>query len=492
MFKMLSWFIKKVFESLRPSGIIVFHERFWPGYNGIAEKNSREYDLHPIRLSDSFGHWMATEFDLIYEKEQRERWGNMGYYWIGRKRNIPMELTMIKVKHNLQEHVHLLQESGFVETNIWGNIYNAQDTDQPREYASYARLPWINTICEIGFAGGHSTVVFQSANSNAKIYSFDDFGKETLTIRAYELLRKKGHIRLFRGNSIDLLPKFAKTNPSIFCDLISIDGSHHSHFPLKDLNNFKFLANYPNIVLIDDFHSTDWPDVYNGAMLHVKQGSLKLRHVSKSSVHFRNKQKQWAVGEYQLLTIICLSFSLKRLAVLKKLIRIGTNHPVVQHFIIVWNGSDAPQEIRVLEKHPDGYARVTIVETQKNSLNNRYDPKLPVHTGAVMILDDDVEIDSSTISCAFYAWKRDPVPLFSFGAGRIVSSKMYISGDVHDKMTNFLLPRMIFHRKYLDVYFQPEYGELRDYVDNQEAHCDDIAFSSVVTKFTQRPIYQLL
>mmetsp|Transcript_30772 Transcript_30772/g.58408 ORF Transcript_30772/g.58408 Transcript_30772/m.58408 type:complete len:442 (-) Transcript_30772:3363-4688(-) len=58
------------FQALRPGGLVIFHERFWPGYYGKEEKNKREFDLHPIRLNERFAHWMATEFDLLYEKEQ--------------------------------------------------------------------------------------------------------------------------------------------------------------------------------------------------------------------------------------------------------------------------------------------------------------------------------------------------------------------------------------------------------------------------------------
>ena len=81
---------KTAFDALREGGLVIFHERYWPGYNGKESKNLREFDLHPIRLSGRFAHWLATEFDLLYEKEQDERWGNLGYYWIGRKRSVSM------------------------------------------------------------------------------------------------------------------------------------------------------------------------------------------------------------------------------------------------------------------------------------------------------------------------------------------------------------------------------------------------------------------
>lgn len=186
-----------------------------------------------------------------------------------------------------------------------------------------------------------------------------------------------------------------------------------------------------------------------------------------------------------------MTTQLKRIGGLKGILEVATQHPVVQQIIVIWNGPDIPAEVSELERHPERSARITVIHREVNSLNNRYDPLLPVHTGAVMILDDDLVISKETIDCAFGAWKRDPSQLYSFGRGRSVSAEGhegYRGLPVGDAATNFLLPRMVFHRKFMALYFDATNQALRDYVDKQEAHCDDIAFASVVTKYNRKPI----
>lgn len=478
----------KVFQSLKVGGIMIFHERFWPHFDGIEKVNPREFDLHPIRLTDAFGHWLATEFDLLFEHEQNEKWGNIGYYWIGRKRAVNMATIQETLKENLNYHNERLAKSGFSEHNIWGNIYNGQDLQQGREYMSYTRKPSVKTVCEVGFAGGHSAIVYKTAQPEVQIYSFDDFGKKELSEKAYEFVEPLGNIHIMKGDSTFTVPEFRKTKKNVLCDVISIDGAHHGHFPFTDIKSLKFLANHPNTVLIDDYHPEDWPAVYDAVEKHVKQGALKVSHVSKSSIVFRGKEKQWAVAEYTLLTIICATRSLDRFDNLKKLVQLARNHPVVQQVIIIWNGPNLPTEVEKLPSSTNGEAILTVVHYEKNSLNNRFDANLPIHTEAVMILDDDLEITNETINCAFNAWKKDKSPLYSFGAGRYVSKDTYSEKDMHGSQ-NFLLPRFIFHVRFLNVYSSPKYTNVRNYVDIQEGHCDDVAFSLIISKYTGKPIH---
>ena len=282
--------------------------------------NHREFDLHPIRLNECFAHWLSTEFDLMFEKEQEERWGNLGYYWIGRKREFHDSMTMKleDLAMNMEYHANPLRQRSFNEKNIWRNIYNGRDLEQPREYLSYSSQPWVKTICELGFAGGHSTVVYRTANLSAQVYSFDDFGKLELSQTAHELIKEQwgGFINLTKGDSKKTITKFATEHPEVYCDVISIDGAHHADFPDLDMQAFKHLASYPNIVLIDDYHEKDWPAVVKGVRNRVEEGSMKLRHVSASSIIFRNKQKQWAIAEFTMMTLIIATLNESRLPAL--------------------------------------------------------------------------------------------------------------------------------------------------------------------------------
>ena len=368
--------------------------------------------------------------------------------------------------------------------------------ERAREYMSYARNPNVKTICEIGFAGGHSTVAYLTANPTATIYSFDDFRKAELTQTAYEILKSQGAITLYRGDPTSQLPKFSAEHPDVYCDIISVDGAHHA-----DLTNFKYLAAYPNVVLIDDYHEKDWLAFQAGVANRVREGSMKLRHVAAdpltaSSIIFGNKQKQWAIGEYTMVTIVVATMDLSRLPGLKNnILDVAIKHPVVQQVIVIWNGGPMPEKVAQLARPPRKAARVTVIQKDVNSLNNRYDPSLPIHTGAVMVVDDDMKIQAETITCAFNAWKRDPFKLYSYGEGRSVTPSGYGYDSpgmtIGDPRTNFLLPRLIFHVDFLAEYFGDKYSSLRSYVDTQGAHCDDIAFAAVVTKYTQSPMHYI-
>ncbi len=506
---------KKALDSLKDDGgILIFHERYWPGYDGIENTNKREFDLHPIRLNEKFAHWFATEFDLIYEKEQMERWGNLGYYWIGRKRpsTTTMSTQLTHLSAALEQHTKVLQTNGFDESNIWGNIYNGKDLEQSREYMSYASLPWVKTICEVGFAGGHSTLSYRLGNPNATIYSFDDYGKEALTTLAYKTLQSQsesqdgtGSITLTRGDSTLEVPKFTASHPDVYCDIISVDGAHHEKFPDEDMRNLKYMANYPNIVLIDDYHEVDWPAVLNGVNNRINEGSMMLRHTTASSIIFRNKQKQWSIAEYTMLTVVVTTHQLERLETLQNIVHIASNHPVVQKVVVLWNSNDTvPTEISNLAYVPNNrgnkMSRVVVESTddETKSSNNRYNPQyLNLHTGAVMILDDDLQINEDLITCAFHQWKQDPSRLYSWGLKQIITPDKYVyevdksSSSSSNQKANFLLPRLIFHQYYLNAYFDESNKKIRDYVDVQGGHCDDIAFASVVSKYTQKGMVYL-
>lgn len=315
--------------------------------------------------------------------------------------------------------------------------------------------------------------------------SFDDFGKPELTSLAYSLIAKETpNVHLQKGDSTQTLIQFMAQNPHVRCDVMSIAGAQHDRFRDQDMEHFKYFANYPNLILIDDYHEQDWPAVVNAVKKHSSEGSMKVRHVAASSIIFRDKQKQWAIGEYTLLTLVILTQSLDRLQYLKATIDTVGDHPVLQHVIVIWNGPSMPLEVAQLARHPSSHARVTVIQRDTDTWNTRYDPTLPVHTGAVMIVGDGSHVTKETIDCSFGAWKQDPSRLYAFGEGRIANAQGYNHPSEKGTDANFLLPGMIFHKTLLGVFFRAEYAKIRAYVDTQSGHGDDVAFASIVTKYT--------
>lgn len=263
------------------------------------------------------------------------------------------------------------------------------------------------------------------------------------------------------------------------------------------------MANYPNIVLIDDYHEVDWPAVVKGVNNRINEGSMMLRHTTASSIIFRNKQKQWSIAEYTMLTVVVTTHQLERFDTLQIIVRVASNHPVVQKVVVLWNSNHSlPTEISNLAYTPNNsgnkMSRVVVETTndESKSLNNRYDPQyLNLHTGAVMILDDDLQINEELITCAFHQWKQDPSRLYSWGSKQIITPDTYVhevdESSSSNPKANFLLPRLIFHQSYLNVYFDESNKKIRDYVDVQGGHCDDIAFASIVSKYTQKGMVYL-
>lgn len=488
---------QQALKAVRNGGLVVFHERFWQGYSGHGTNSKREFDLHPIRLNLLFAHTFSAQFDLIYEHEyQDSRWSRnevkaFSYYWIGQSRHPGQINTTNLVHQNLKRHDIFLAQNGFDSSKLYGNVFTSQDTTQTDEYIGYALQPWVSTICEIGFAAGHSTIIWTGVRKSNKVISFDNFGKERVTQLAYDNIKTTNNVTIYRGDSTKTVLKFADSNfPNTSCDLISIDGAHHAHFPERDIFNFRLLASPRNIVLIDDF-SSSWQAVQLGVAK--AKNFLQHRHTAYSSVKFRNSFKGWLVAQYQMVTIVVLGYYKNRLGGIESIITCGLKSLVVQQIIVVWNGPDLPKQVIDFKNlQTKDSARVTVVHATRNSLNNRYDLSiLPIRTEAVLIWDDDIQLTKQTIDCLFEAWKRDPASVYCVGKGieRVAKQGVYeYSSKKLKTRYNFLLPRMMFHRRYLEVYFSEKYRSVWQYVDDQPAHCDDVAFLSIVTHHTRRAL----
>jgi hypothetical protein len=75
------------------------------------------------------------------------------------------------------------------------------------------------------------------------------------------------------GDSTVSVPCFLNENPGVECDIISVDGAHHSHFPLHDLYNMLPYARERHVLLTDDCtHS--WPAVEDAWRVLQRLGAI--------------------------------------------------------------------------------------------------------------------------------------------------------------------------------------------------------------------------
>ncbi|CAC5419927.1 unnamed protein product [Mytilus coruscus] len=151
------------------------------------------------------------------------------------------------------------------ERKIYGNIYSGKGRMQILSYISavkeFSKKHPIRTVCEIGFAGGHSATLFLLSTTSANYTGFDMWDQSVYENTAIDWVRKqfnRRHITLIKGDSTKTVPQFKGT-----CDLIHIDGAHHAHFPQTDMKNMARVASENNLLLMDDC-SKSWPAVLKG------------------------------------------------------------------------------------------------------------------------------------------------------------------------------------------------------------------------------------
>lgn len=130
------------------------------------------------------------------------------------------------------------------------NMFPQHHTDVLAELAA---LPWVETIGEVGFNGGHSALRWLM-NSTATVYSFD-IGEHVYSRPASMWLSKMfpGRLTMIWGDSVTEIPQFQRENPSVKLDLIMVDGGHSYDLAKADLKHFRSLANPKNNrVIMDD------------------------------------------------------------------------------------------------------------------------------------------------------------------------------------------------------------------------------------------------
>lgn len=115
-----------------------------------------------------------------------------------------------------------------------------------------AATPTIQTICEVGFNVGHSTALWLVTNPMVQVHTFDLFSrKESLASEALLKQRFPNRLHTYAGNSLHMVPRWVRDNPSIRCDLLHIDGKHSYWNTVLDFVHL-LPATSPNAIAIFD------------------------------------------------------------------------------------------------------------------------------------------------------------------------------------------------------------------------------------------------
>lgn len=198
---------------------------------------------------------------------------------------------------------------------------------------------------------------------------------------------------------------------------------------------------------------------------------------------------------YDQLTILINGYSESRIPLLQSLVAAYAASPLVSSVLVLWGNPTTPvQTLSVLAQNLSvasfGTAPISVVRQSSSSLNARFLPRpSSVGTHAVLICDDDVEVDHRSIEFAFRIWGSNRDRLIGFfvrSHDLDLKSKEWIYTVHTDKYSIMLTKFMILKNDYLFKY-SCEGGstmvEMRRIVDRMR-NCEDILMNFVVADET--------
>ncbi len=188
-------------------------------------------------------------------------------------------------------------------------------------------------------------------------------------------------------------------------------------------------------------------------------------------------------------TVVILNY--KREAILSDLIEKYLKLPYLHSIIIVYNAIDSNLSNQFIFKF-NMYLkskRITVIKSDKNSLNNRFFPYESIKTDAVLSLDDDMFLRPDEIMLAFRTWRENREKIVGFPARyhtwnftvQNFEYKSYLSCEYSMVLTG----AAFYHRFYNYIYSYVMDKRILNLVDELR-NCEDIAFNMMVSHMTRR------
>jgi hypothetical protein len=196
------------------------------------------------------------------------------------------------------------------------------------------------------------------------------------------------------------------------------------------------------------------------------------------------------------VTVLINGYSESRIPLLQSLAATYAGSPLVSSVLVLWgNPSTSAQTLARLAQNLSlsssfGAASVSLVRQPSSSLNARFLPRpSSIGTHAVLICDDDVEVDQRSFEFAFRIWGSNRDRLIGFfvrSHDLDLSRKEWIYTVHPDKYSIMLTKFMILKSDYLFKYScegGPRMVEMRRIVDRMR-NCEDILMNFVVADET--------
>lgn len=194
------------------------------------------------------------------------------------------------------------------------------------------------------------------------------------------------------------------------------------------------------------------------------------------------------------MTVVINGYSEHRIPLLQSIAAAYSASASVSSVFVLWcNPSTPSQTLSEFSHNLTIYstinAPVRIIREAGRSLNSRFQPRESFDTRAVLICDDDLEIDPKSIDFAFNVWKSNPQRLVGFFArshAYDLSTKSWIYTVHNDKFSIVLTKAVIVNSNYLWDYScggGEAMGSMRKWVDTAH-NCEDILMNVLVAEKT--------
>ncbi|KAJ4707650.1 glycosyltransferase family protein 64 C3 [Melia azedarach] len=201
-------------------------------------------------------------------------------------------------------------------------------------------------------------------------------------------------------------------------------------------------------------------------------------------------QREPRTLRWDQITVLINGYSEYRIPLLQSIAATYSASPLVSSVIVLWGNPSTPTETlselsRNLSLSSFGAASISLVRQSSSSLNARFLPRLSIGTHAVLICDDDVEMDQKSFEFAFRVWQSNSERLIgTFARSHDIDllNKEWIYTVHADKYSIVLTKFMILKSSYL---FKYSCGggaamiEMRKIVDEMH-NCEDILMNFVV------------
>ncbi|GAB2286396.1 hypothetical protein Dimus_020811 [Dionaea muscipula] len=190
------------------------------------------------------------------------------------------------------------------------------------------------------------------------------------------------------------------------------------------------------------------------------------------------------------LTVLINGYSESRIPLLHSIAATYAASSLVTSILILWgNPSTSPQTLSQLSRNLSilysAGAAITVHSQQSSSLNSRFLPRQSINTRAVLVCDDDIEVDRESIEFAFRVWQSNQdriVGLFARSHDLDLINKTWIYTVHHDKYSIILTKFMILKNEYLYSYSCGGGERMRRMknVVEEMTNCEDLLMNFVV------------